>query len=226
MESKICSKCKIVKAAVEFAKRKDTKSGLRSHCKLCVSNNELYKNTAKLTGKINYQNNKEKRKKYLEENKEILKTKRKERNAREDVKLKQKEYVEKNKDKMRKYKYNYNNIYQKNRRLIDPKFKIACNLRGRLRDALNGKNKSAKTMELLDCEPEFLKLYLELQFTPQMTWDNYGSYWHIDHIKPCASFDLMNPEHQKQCFHWSNLQPLEAIENIRKGAKLNWNNNE
>jgi len=52
-----------------------------------------------------------------------------------------------------------------------------------------------------------------------MSWDNYGSYWHIDHIRPCASFDLTDPEQQKDCFDFTNLQPLEAKENIRKGAK-------
>jgi len=53
-----------------------------------------------------------------------------------------------------------------------------------------------------------------------MTWSNYGKGWHIDHIKPCASFDLSNPEQQKICFHYTNLQPLWAIDNIKKGAKF------
>lgn len=54
-----------------------------------------------------------------------------------------------------------------------------------------------------------------------MTWANYGkSGWHIDHIKPCASFDLSDPDQQKACFHYSNLQPLWAFDNLSKGAKL------
>jgi HNH endonuclease. len=53
-----------------------------------------------------------------------------------------------------------------------------------------------------------------------MSWDNYGrDGWHIDHIRPCASFDLTDPEQQRQCFHYTNLQPLWAADNIRKGAK-------
>lgn len=56
------------------------------------------------------------------------------------------------------------------------------------------------------------------QFTPEMNWDNYGSYWHVDHIRPCASFDLSRRKEQHRCFHFSNLQPLEGRENVRKGA--------
>jgi hypothetical protein len=51
-----------------------------------------------------------------------------------------------------------------------------------------------------------------------MTWDNYGE-WHVDHIQPCASFDLSDPKQLAECFNWSNLQPLWAKENISKGAK-------
>ncbi len=75
-------------------------------------------------------------------------------------------------------------------------------------------------MELIGCSSKELESYLETQFTEGMTWDNYGYYgWHIDHIKPCASFDLSDPEQQKLCFHYSNLQPLWAKENIKKSNK-------
>jgi hypothetical protein len=53
-----------------------------------------------------------------------------------------------------------------------------------------------------------------------MTFDNFGK-WHIDHIIPCASFDLTKPEQQRQCFHYTNLQPLWAFENLSKGSKIN-----
>ena len=72
-----------------------------------------------------------------------------------------------------------------------------------------------------------LKQYLEKQFTKGMSWDNYGnpngdhtSCWHIDHIKPCASFDLTQEDQQKECFHYTNLQPLWAIDNLKKGGKF------
>jgi len=94
-------------------------------------------------------------------------------------------------------------------------YKLADNLRRRLRYALNGKYKTAKTLELLGCSVDYLKNHLQSQFQHGMNWSNYGK-WHIDHIKPCASFDLSKPEEQSKCFSWKNLQPLWAIDNLRK----------
>lgn len=105
------------------------------------------------------------------------------------------------------------------RRQTDPVYKLGHNLRVRLKDALSGKTKSAQTRELIGCSLEHLKLHLEKQFLPGMTWVNYGPVWHVDHIKPCAIFDLTDPEQQKSCFHWTNLQPLFAVENLKKGDK-------
>jgi len=68
-------------------------------------------------------------------------------------------------------------------------------------------------MKLVGCTIEFIKGYLEAQFEPNMSWDNYGE-WHIDHILPCASFDLTLPEEQQKCFHYTNLQPLWATTEI------------
>jgi hypothetical protein len=78
--------------------------------------------------------------------------------------------------------------------------------------------KHGNTMELTGCSKEHLISHIESMFVNGMSWDNYGE-WHIDHIKPCASFDLTNIEQQKLCFNWTNLQPLWASDNIRKGAK-------
>lgn len=86
----------------------------------------------------------------------------------------------------------------------------------------NGAIKSQPTLALLGCDLDWLKAWLEVQFQPAMTWQNYGYYgWHIDHIRPCASFDLTDSEQQKCCFHWTNLQPLWATENWRKNDKWN-----
>ena len=141
-----------------------------------------------------------------------------------------KEYKNKNHDMI----YNYNKEYysdhkdiinknrslnNQKRRLLDLNFKITSNLRTRLSKALTGKNKSLNTMELLGCDIEYLIKYIEDLFLESMSWDNYGK-WHIDHILPCASFDLTNIEQQKICFNYKNLQPLWAEDNIRKGAKI------
>jgi len=108
--------------------------------------------------------------------------------------------------------------YIKHRRLIDVNFRIACNLRTRLHSALNGKSKSKATLELLGCSIDELRKHLESQFQDGMTWENYGLHgWHIDHTKPCASFDLTLDEDQKKCFHYTNLQPLWAEDNLSKG---------
>ena len=73
-------------------------------------------------------------------------------------------------------------------------------------------------MELTGCSKDELFKYLESKFIEDMTWDNYGK-WHIDHIRPCASFNLENSEEQIECFHYTNLQPLWAKDNISKGSK-------
>lgn len=113
-------------------------------------------------------------------------------------------------------------------------FRLKETIRSRIRNSINGKNKSQNTLNLLGCKIPELKLYLESKFTSGMTWENYGFYgWHIDHIKPCAAFDLTIPEQQRECFHFSNLQPLwatteiarqngdlESIGNINKGNRI------
>ena len=73
-------------------------------------------------------------------------------------------------------------------------------------------------MALLGCSAEQLRTHLEEKFTDGMSWDNYGYRgWHIDHIRPCASFDLTDPQQQLECFHYTNLQPLWAEDNFKKG---------
>jgi hypothetical protein len=102
----------------------------------------------------------------------------------------------------------------------DPTQKLLNSLRSRLSSLTKDGRKSASTMDLTGCTVEELRQHLEAQFTDGMNWDNYGrTGWHIDHIRPCASFDLTDPEQQRQCFHYTNLQPLWAADNIRKGGK-------
>ena len=113
----------------------------------------------------------------------------------------------------------YNRAWEKNRRKIDPMFSIKKNLRNRVWAALKGLSKSDKTLELLGCRVEELKKHLENKFEDGMDWNNYGV-WHVDHIIPCANFDLSNPEQQKICFHYTNLQPMWGEKNIQKGSRL------
>lgn len=115
----------------------------------------------------------------------------------------------------------FNARYYVRRRNTDPSFKIVTNLRNRINGLLRKAQaqKSGRTITLIGCTAADLKTHLEAQFLPGMTWENHGK-WHIDHIKPCASFDLTDPEQQRTCFHYTNLQPLWAADNIRKGARI------
>ena len=104
----------------------------------------------------------------------------------------------------------------------DINFRIKSRLRRRLvfELARQSTSKTTKTTELLGCSIPDFRIYIESRFEVGMTWENYGSVWHIDHIMPCAIFDLSKPEHQRRCFHFSNLQPLFASENLKKGSKV------
>jgi hypothetical protein len=108
---------------------------------------------------------------------------------------------------------------EKERRQTDIDYKIKRNLRSRIYKAIKRSSKSESSMLLIGCSVEELKVYLLTMFKEGMNWDNYGE-WHIDHIKPCASFNLSDPAQQKECFHYTNLQPLWAIDNIKKSNKL------
>jgi len=114
----------------------------------------------------------------------------------------------------------YMRNYMADRAANDVEFKLKGVLRARVRAAIvnNGGQKSHKTTKLVGCSVPHLRQHLEAQFTEGMTWDNHGE-WHIDHIRPCASFDLADAEQQLECFNYTNLQPLWAKDNLAKGAK-------
>jgi hypothetical protein len=106
------------------------------------------------------------------------------------------------------------------RRHNDIVYNLLCNLRGRIKNVLKNKSlKSKKTKDLLGCNGEEFKKYIESKFKPEMSWKKRHLI-HIDHIIPCASFDLTKPEEQAKCFHYTNLQPLWASENLAKGSKI------
>ena len=151
-------------------------------------------------------------------------------------KKKEKEYNEKNKEKFKDYKKQYkiknkdkNNLTTRKRAKIrretDKAFKIRSNLSRRINHALNNnfKNKkikkSSKTLTLLGCTLEKFITHLEKKFKKGMNWKNYGK-WEIDHIIPCAKFILEDPDQQKKCFNFKNLQPLWKIDNRIKSDKL------
>jgi excisionase family DNA binding protein len=95
-------------------------------------------------------------------------------------------------------------------------YRMVYAMRHRISMIFRGKVKPQTTMDFVGCSREQLIEHISNQFTDGMSWDNYGE-WNIDHIIPCARFDLSRPDHQKMCFHYTNLQPLWKRDNSRKG---------
>ena len=112
--------------------------------------------------------------------------------------------------------------YTKKKLATDPGYRLLTNIRRGVVSICRrqGTIKKSKTLDLIGCSvDEFLK-HFESQFKNGMTWDNYGTYWHIDHIMPCAVFDHEDERQVKQCWHYTNLRPLTAKENLAKSAKI------
>jgi hypothetical protein len=245
VESKVCAICQEVKPSSEFSKSKTNRSGLSSYCKECnkekgkqrkeskkaspsavfeiIRRLALYRGLyacvkcwqTKETQEFNnskhhvyglYPTCKECRKPYLKE--------RASDNAA-DLRKKTRAYYKKNKAKVNKK----NSERARQRRKGDIEYRILCNLRRRVHAALKGNTKLKRTKELLGCSVSFARNHIESQFIKGMSWDNYGE-WHIDHKIPCKAFDLKDPIQQRQCFHYSNLQPLWAEDNLKKSAKI------
>ena len=122
-------------------------------------------------------------------------------------------------------RYQANNpekIKEKNKRhsqVTNRRVRISMN--GRIRNCLmaDGAMKRNTTYTYVGCTPKFLREWFEFQFTDGMKWENFGK-WHIDHVKPCWSYDFTQEDHIKECFHWTNLQPLWERENLQKSGRV------
>lgn len=99
-----------------------------------------------------------------------------------------------------------------------PQVAIRGTLCTRIRTLLSKKHKS--TIDYLGCSMEYLFKWLESQFNDSMTWENYGTHWVIDHVKPCKAYDLTIKSEVAECFHWKNLRPLEKKLNAKKSSKV------
>ena len=191
MEKKRCNSCKEEKPLKAFYKINSNFPNLRAECKCC----------SRSKGKINYLKTKEHKKQYAKNNAEkISKTKRL--------------YYNKNKEFFIAQAYKR----EKTRLNTDINFKISKYLRSRMYNAVKKGYKSGSAVNDLGCSIDDLKNYMKKLFTKGMSWENYGD-WHIDHKIPLIKFDLTNPEQFKKAVHYSNLQPLWAIDNLKKGGK-------
>jgi hypothetical protein len=208
VEKKICSKCGNTQELCFFQKDKSKKDGYRPDCKSC---RKQYSN-------LNYHRFKEKNSNYKKKVRKNNPEKFAERekiyriNNPDKVKLRRKTYYENNKEKQFKY--------VRERIKTDPIFKLSNNMRRRISIflSLNGITKKNKTFDIVGCSPEFLKEYLEQKFTEGMSWELMGQHIHIDHIIPLSSANT-EEEVYKLC-HYTNLQPLWAEDNLKKGSKI------
>ena len=211
--TKICVKCGIDKDLTCFYSRKDRKSGVRSNCKECekklnkkyiLENIEKRKDTNKKSYIKHYENNKE----YYVKRNELFYL---------NNPLYFKESNKKFKDKNPEYKKKY----EREKRKENVIYKLESNMRKRLWEILKNKKISRKdrTFDMVGESVSFLKEYLEKKFLDNMTWENYGE-WHVDHIIPLCSANT--EEEVKKLFHYTNLQPLWANDNIKKGKKTLW----
>lgn len=170
------------------------------------------------------------RKKYLEKNKDKISIKRKEKYELNGESIRKKSRLNnwKTKDYRKDYYQNHKdekrikaNEYTKRKRKEDVQYKLAFTLRCRLNTALNKDEKTGSFVGDLGCTITELKIHLENQFTEGMNWDNWTTDgWHIDHIKPLASFDLTDREQLLEACHYTNLQPLWCHDNLIKGASV------
>lgn len=130
-----------------------------------------------------------------------------------------KERVKELYERRRHIKREQRRIWCNNKSATDIGFRILKNLRSRTRFALKRDKtvKSDTTVNLLGCSIEYFKIYFTSKFHKGMSWEDFmNGDIHIDHVKPCSKFDLTNPEEQKLCFHFSNLQPLWWYDNLAK----------
>lgn len=229
-----CVECATPKPIREFAEEKTLRLGHRATCRACRSAQARKRRLCNLEesrakDRARYASNPEKfcarRRAFHAANKEKFRqwridTKAARSKRRKELReanlaefnRKQRAYIARRKEKRREYLLRHE--------AKNPNRKIKSRLSSRIRCALKatGVKKLAKTTELIGCSIEAFRLHLQSLFKPGMSWANYGA-WHIDHEKPCARFNLREPEQQRECFNFKNLQPLWAAENLSKGAR-------
>ena len=205
---KTCCKCGVEKDVSEFHKEKTGKHGVRANCKECNSKR----------AREYHHENREKRLEYKAQYRKKNKDK---------IALARKEWGEKNKDYIREYNRQYqqnnkdnHNEYRRNRYANDPLNKLKCSIRyncWRVSDAVK-QDKEMRSLEYLGCSIEEFKLHIESLWLDGMSWDNHGE-WHIDHEVPLDWY-VKNKDDPWEANHYTNLQPLWAMDNLSKGNRL------
>ncbi len=239
MTHKRCNKCSEEKPLSAFSACKASADGKQSRCEMCQAAYMRERYAA------NPEKSKEAHRKYCAANREkVRKTCHKWRVANpEKVSKGMRKYRAANREKFREASRKYreanpektketnrkwsaaNPDYHKERLKTDPQYRLAYLLRIRLNGALKNNQKTGSAVRDLGCTIPALQAHLEARFRPGMNWKNQGRRkgqrcWEIDHIKPLASFDLTDRKQLLEAVHFSNLQPLWAVENRCKGARV------
>lgn len=131
---------------------------------------------------------------------------------------KRKEYYKKNKEQIIKQTSQY-----KSKKINEnPLFKLEVMIRSRISSAFKsqGQKKSDRTWKYINCSAKFLQEWIKFQLYDNMTFDNYGEYWHIDHCIPCSKFNLEKKEDIEECFSWQNIRPYTKKKNLQKGNEI------
>lgn len=219
MEKKICKKCKEEKEPCEFGVHNSTKDKLRTICSECRKiEGKIYRQqnseARKLTLKNWYSKNPHYNRNYYLNNTESINKQNKEwyENNKEKHIENNRNWREKNIERVREY---HNNLI-KYQRKTDPIKQLIFNVRNRISSVL--KNKTKSSFDIVGCSPESLKEHIEKQFTDGMSWDKMGKLIHIDHIIPLSS--AKTEEEVYELCHYTNLQPLWAEDNLKKGVKI------
>ncbi len=214
MKTKECTSCKTEKSLDHFGNNRRSKDGLMHACRSCrsevkrkyrLANREKVSEGKKRWYRENRERVLQKRKDYYQENSEVIKERNGKHGKRPEV------------------------MARKNRRCLeryhsDIIYRLKVIVSRSVGQALKGQGacKKSPTWSALPYTPRELREHLEAQFDDSMTWENYGTMWHIDHIYPQSRLPYDSFDHPNfiKCWALENLQPLDAIENIRKGNKV------
>lgn len=206
---KICCSCKRELPATEFWKQSRRKDGLQTSCKVCMREKN------KAWAKANRELARAHTKKWAERNREALCAKRRE-SYHADIASSRKAALSRYQRRKPKVAE-----YMRERRATSITVQLRTRISAQLRYCL-GTGKGGQTAEtMLGYKMAELRAHLEKQFLDGMGWHNMGE-WHIDHIVPLASFTITGPDDPELRRAWAltNLRPLWAEDNIRKGAKV------
>jgi len=227
--TKTCSRCHETKVVTDFYRRSPQAHLRVSHCKSCMSikQKKYYQlNRARISdaGKV-YRSNpatlkiiRERNRLWQSNNVDYVNRKRRmwaKENPKKHSASVQK-WRRKNRDKLLPKR----RAKTRARYASDVNFKITCVLRSRLSTMIRQRGvKYTSAADLLGCDVSDLIKYLEQRFDSGMTWENHSPLgWHIDHVVPCSAFDMTDQVEQRQCFHYTNLQPMWGVENLKKGG--------